>query len=71
MQSSATVSPMAQITSTRGKLGLTSEAFSPKAAKVAKKTTKASKLSAIDPSARFDDLLLNATLILFAVVQIF
>ena len=64
MQSSDIVSPMAQITSTRGKLGLMSAAFRPKAVKVAKKTTNASKLRAIEASARFEDFLVKVILVL-------
>lgn len=57
MHSNAKLSPMAQIVSVPGRFMVGSPSFKPKAARVAKKTTKASKLRTIDASALFDDLL--------------
>ena len=57
MQRMARVKPMPQIHSVSGKFIVGSPTLSPKAAKVAKNATNASKLSTIEASALFDDLL--------------
>jgi len=64
MQSKEIDNPIAQIISTRGRLELISEAFRPKAVRVAKNTTNASKLSAIEANALFEDLFRNVFLVL-------